>query len=105
MEFGLAPFTVFFSLLYGVFVDACFSFLKINVAKGEVKTAKLVTVMTLSTMLVGLISYYVTVHLMELMPRSLMIEIMTLVVGTLSGAVAGYLASFIWNKNFSTMLK
>jgi hypothetical protein len=96
---AFAPFTLFFALLYGLLVDFSFLLLKISahVAYGKTLTIKLVTAMTVCTLIVGLASYYVTVHLTGLLPRSLSLEIMILVAGTINGAVAGYLASLIWN--------
>jgi len=96
---AFAPFTLFFALLYGLLVDAFFLLFRIDVAHGEVKAAKVVTAMTMSTSLVGFASYYVTVHLMALIPRSLPLEVLILVMGTISGAVAGYFASLIWNNH------
>lgn len=95
---AMAPFTLLFALLYGLLVDASFLLFQINVGQREVKAAKVTGAMTLSTLIVGFASYYVTAHLMELMPRSLPLEVMIIVVGTVSGAVAGYFASYIWNK-------
>jgi hypothetical protein len=94
---ALAPFTLFFALLYGFLVDISFSILRVKVENGDVKSYRIVAAMTLSTMLVGLLSYYVTVHLIHLIPSSLLTEVMILIMGTISGALGGYLASFVWN--------
>ncbi len=99
---ALAPFTLVFALLYGLLVDSSFLLLKIDVAHSETITIKLVTAMTTSTVIVGLASYYVTVHLIGLLPSSPPLEIMILVAGTINGAVAGYLASLIWNSYLKT---
>lgn len=96
---ALAPFTLIFSLSYGLLVDLSFSLFRVNAEKGEVKTGRLIISMTVSTMLVGFMSYYVTVHQLELMPRSLPLEAIILFVGTASGALAGYFASLFWNKH------
>ncbi|MCW3984888.1 MAG: ECF transporter S component [Candidatus Bathyarchaeota archaeon] len=106
---AFAPFTLFFALLYGLLVDAFFLLFRIDVAHGEVKATKVVTAMTMSTSLVGFASYYVTVHLpstralMALIPRSLPLEVLILVMGTISGAVAGYFASLIWNSHLKNL--
>jgi hypothetical protein len=95
---ALAPFTFLFALLYGLFVDGFFIIFKVNPVGGEVKTVRLVASMTLSTALVGFLSYYVTVFMLGLLQRNLVLEVSILAIGTLSGAVAGYFTSIIWNK-------
>lgn len=95
---ALAPFTFVFALLYGLFVDGFFFIFKINPAEGDAKTRKLVAAMTVSTGLLGLISYYVTVFIFGLVERNLLLEVGILIIGTFNGTVAGYLTSIIWNK-------
>lgn len=94
---ALAPFSFSFALLYGLLVDGCFFLFRIRDARGKARTARLVVAMTLSTMIVGLSSYYVTV-VWGLVPRNLLLEIIVLFAGTLNGVLAGYFASIIWNK-------
>ena len=55
--------------------------------------------MTISTALVGVLSYYVTVLSLNLLQRNFALEVAILVAGTLNGIVAGYLTSIIWNKH------
>lgn len=93
-----APFTFVFALAYGLFVDVFFFIFKVNTAEGNIKTSRLVASMALSTASVGIISYYTTVHLAELLPKNPMLELGILIVGTLNGIVAGYLASTTWNR-------
>jgi len=95
---ALAPFTFFFALLYGLFVDGFFFLFKVDIVDGKVKTGRLVSAMTLSTMLVGLLSFYVSVSL-GLIQRNLPLEVGMLVMGTLNGTMAGYFAAIIWNKH------
>ena len=95
---ALAPFTFVFALLYGLFVDIFFFIFKVNTSGGNVKTSRLVASMTASTALVGLLSYYVTVFLLGLLQRNPILEASMLVIGTLNGIAAGYLASIIWNR-------
>ncbi|MDW8022677.1 MAG: hypothetical protein RMJ15_02900 [Nitrososphaerota archaeon] len=92
------PFTLFFALLYGLFVDFLFFIFKVNLGQGTVKTGRLMTSMTLSTGFTGFLSYHVSV-LFELLPRNFALEVSVLATGTLSGAVAGYLVAVIWNKH------
>lgn len=95
---ALAPFTFLFALLYGLFVDSFFLLFKVNPDEGKVKVVRLVASMTLSTTLVGFLSYYVTVFMLGLLQRNLVLEVSILIIGTLSGTVAGYFTSIIWNK-------
>ena len=95
---SFAPFTFIFALLYGLFVDLFFFVFKVNTTEDNVKTSRLVVTMTVSTALVGLISYYTTVFPFGLLPRNPMLELSILVVGALNGSVAGYFTSIIWNK-------
>lgn len=79
-------------------MDGSFLLFKVNIVCGEAKKGNAAAAMAMNTMIVGLTSYYVTVHLAGLVPSSFLLEIMILAVGTISGAAAGYLASVIWNK-------
>jgi len=96
---ALAPFTFVFALLYGLLVDGFFYILKVNTDRGEVKTSRLMAAMTVSTAFVGVLSYYVTVFLLGLLPRNFFLEVGMLFIGTFNGTVAGYLASIIWNRH------
>lgn len=100
---ALAPFTVLFALLFGLFVDSFIYLFKVDIVAGKVEVGRLVVAMTLSTMLVGVLSYYVTAHLFDLIPRNPSMEAIILVMGTISGAVAGYLASVVWNKHLKNV--
>lgn len=96
---ALAPFTFVFALLYGLFVDGFFFIFKVNhAAFRSVETRRLVASLTVSTALLGLISYYMTVFIFSLVQRNPVLEVCILAIGTLNGALAGYLASIIWNK-------
>lgn len=94
---ALAPFSIVFALLFGLLVDGLFFALGVDML-GEVNTTRMVAAMTLATAFVGVSSYYSTTHLIKLIPRNLAMEIIILVMGTISGALAGYLTSVIWNK-------
>lgn len=96
---ALAPFTFVFALLYGLFVDGFFFIFKVKrAAFGSVETHRLVVSMSVSTALLGLISYYITVFIFGLVQRNPLLEVGILVIGTLNGAFAGYLASIVWNR-------
>lgn len=94
----LAPFTLVFALLYGLFVDSFFFIFKVNTTGSNMRISRLAASMTVSTALVGLISYYTTVFLFDVLQRNPILEISILVIGTLNGTVAGYLASIVWRR-------
>jgi hypothetical protein len=100
---SLAPFTFFFALLYGFLIDTFFYLLKVHDMNNRVKTGKIVVATTFSTTLTGFSSYYSMALLMELVPRNLLLEVIILAVGIASGAVAGYLAAVVWNKDLKNI--
>lgn len=85
--------------MYGLLVDCFFFIFKVNTAEKSVKTSRLIASMTVSTALVGFLSFYVTTLLLGLLQRNPILEVGILVIGTLNGTVAGYLAAIIWNKH------
>ncbi len=95
---ALAPFTLFFALLYGLTIDCFFILLSISTSKGKVESPRLIAATTLSTTIVGFASYYVTAVLTSVIPRNLPMEIVILAGGVVNGAIAGYVATIVWNK-------
>jgi hypothetical protein len=93
-----ALFTLTFALSYGLLIDGLSLALKVKTTEGEVETRKLMVAMTISTAFVGLISYYVTVYLLALLPRNPVIEAGILIAGIMNGVGGGYLAAVIWKK-------
>jgi hypothetical protein len=57
-----------------------------------------VAAMAISAMLVGFSSFYVSVQL-GLVPRNPLLEVIIMGGGTVSGALAGYVTSVLWNKH------
>ena len=96
---ALAPFSFVFALLYGLLVDGFFFIFNVYSDNGTVKTGRMIASMTISTALVGVLSYYVTVLSLNLLQRNFALEVAILAAGTLNGIVAGYLTSIIWNKH------
>jgi len=92
----LAPFSLVFSLVYGLTIDAFFHAFKVKEG-GNVKTARSIAALTLSTTLTGISSMYVTVML-GLVPMMPTLYLIITLAGILNGALAGYLTSIIWNK-------
>jgi len=93
-----APFTIAFASTYGLLVDAFCHIFKVRGSKGGMKTRRLVGATTLSTAIVGLLSYYVTVFAFTLLPSNPVLELAILVVGVLNGVIAGYTASLVWTR-------
>jgi hypothetical protein len=100
---SFAPFTFVFDLLYGLFVDSFFLLFKANVGEGTVNNSRVVVSTTVSTALVGLISYYLTVFQFGLLERNPVLELGMLFAGALNGLVAGYFTCVIWNKHLKNV--
>ncbi len=105
-----APFTFTFALMYGLLVDALILGFKAKSSKGDVKTSRMVAAVTVSTGIVGLTSYYVTVFVIPIIPRiSIVISIAgfainvvetaILIAGLVNGLIAGYVATYVWKRN------
>ncbi len=97
MRVGFAPFSLIFAVLYGLLVDGFFYVFKVRVPHGDVKTSRLMASLILSTAAVGLLSSYITVSI-GLMPMMPVLYLIIIVIGIISGAAAGYLASFLWKR-------
>jgi len=105
LRMPFAPFTILFTLMYGLLVDGLSSIFRVKSSEVHTKAGRLVLSMTLSTALVGLLSYYITVFALGLLPRNPMLEIIILVTGTISGALGGYLAVFLWRRNLRHLVR
>jgi len=95
---SFAPFTFGFALAYGLLTDAFCYAMHVRSHEGSVKKRRLVAAVTISTMIVGLSSYYVTVVLLGMLPRNLLLEVIILVAGTLNGLVAGLAVLLVWSR-------
>ncbi|MFB3888242.1 MAG: hypothetical protein ACE14S_02045 [Candidatus Bathyarchaeia archaeon] len=95
---ALGPFTFFFALLYGVFVDVFFFLFRVNQGTGAVNRNRVIAAIATSTAIIGLTSYYTTAVMIELIPIDAMLAAFMLFMGTVSGAVAGYASAYLWNK-------
>lgn len=107
---ALGPFTFFFAFLFGVYVDVFFLVFKINGLPQGVSRNKLIAAMALSTLLIAVSSYSAFAifpqHLNSqgfsivslFVQRSTMLDALVLFMGPATGAVAGYAASYLWNK-------
>jgi hypothetical protein len=96
-QFATAPFTFAFAVLYGLLVDGLIVVFKV-IEDDYVMRRRLIAASAVGTVVVGGASFYTTVIVFGWFPRNVFIETAILVGGTLNGAVAGYLASLVWNK-------
>jgi len=94
----MAPFSIGFALVYGLLVDGLSVALRVRAPGGRVRERRLTAAVTVATAVVGLTSYYATVYVARLLTRNLVMEVVILVGGTLSGLGGGYLAALIWRK-------
>jgi len=101
---ALAPITIAFALIYGILTDGFIFIFQTKAPEGELRAKRLTVAMTLSTAITGLASYYVTVHILALLPRNPILEVIILVVGVISGLLAGFLAALIWRKSLRHMV-
>jgi hypothetical protein len=109
-----APFTFAFAVIYGLLVDGLILGFKAKSVKGDVKTSRMVAAVTVSTGITGLTSYYVTVFVTQIIPRSLIVvyvagfainvvETGILIAGLINGLIAGYVATYIWKRNLQQL--
>jgi hypothetical protein len=107
---SMAPFTLTFAVMYGLLIDSLIPGFKAKSPKGDVKSSRIVAAVTVSTGIVGLTSYYVSVFVVQIITRSPTVvyiaglainvmEIAILIAGLVNGLIAGYVASYIWKRN------
>jgi hypothetical protein len=90
-------FSFIITFLYGITVDAFFLLCRVNPTREGVNRNRLMLAMALSTLTIAFLSYY-TSSLIPIIQRNEMLDILVLFLGPASGAVAGYAASYLWNK-------
>ena len=98
VKLSFAPFSLLLALLFGIQIDILSILLRPKVGP-EVRTGRIVAIMTISTATTGLISYYATAILTSIVPNNPVLNITILVYGVVSGAVGGYLAVKVWKRN------
>ncbi len=105
-----APLTLAFAVIYGLLVDGLIPAFKAKSSKGDVRSSRMVAAVTVSTGIVGLTSYYVSVFVIPIITRSSIavyiagftvnvVETAILVAGLINGFIAGYVASYVWKRN------
>jgi len=107
---ALGPFTFLFALLFGILVDVSMFLFRIKATSVGVDRNRLIVAIAVSTMLIGIISYSAFAVFPQFVPfakelgvglfiqRSTMLDAMVLFMGPVTGGVAGYAASYLWNK-------
>ncbi|MCS4540302.1 MAG: hypothetical protein HYU03_06415 [Thaumarchaeota archaeon] len=98
VKLSFAPFSLLLALLFGIQVDILSMLLRPKVG-ADVRTGRIVAIMTISTATTGLIAYYTTVILTSLLPYNPVLDITILVYGVVNGALGGYLAVKVWRRN------
>jgi membrane associated rhomboid family serine protease len=95
------PFDLIFAIFFGLLVDGLGIGLRAKNG-GNARTGRLVVVMTVSTGVVGFVAYYLTAVATKLVPNNFFLDLSILIFGTISGAIGGYVAARIWNKNLKS---
>ena len=87
-------------ILYGILIDSLVWGFRAKDVKGNPRKGRFVAAIVLSTAIVGLVTYYVSVFVAGVLPQKPFIElgIPILVGGTISGAVGAYLAISVWRR-------
>jgi len=101
-KIGFFPVDLIFATLFGVLVDVLGSLLAVQV-QGRARTSRLVICMMISTGVVGLGAFYVSViafpSAFTAVPADPATDATILIFGVLSGAAAGVIAAKLWNRN------
>ncbi len=97
---SFVPFSLIFAILYGILIDSLVWGFRAKDVKGNPRKGRFVAAIVLSTAIVGLVTYYVSVFVAGVLPQRPFIElgIPILVGGTISGAVGAYLAISVWRR-------
>ena len=102
VKLGFFPVDLIFATLFGVLVDGLAALLRVQ-DEGRARTSRLVVCMMISTGVVGLSAFYVSVvafpSSFTAVPHDPITDATILVFGVVSGAVAGAIAARLWNRN------
>jgi hypothetical protein len=96
---GFFPFSLLFSLFYGLIIETLFYFFSVRKEK-YVKSRRLILLLTVATGITGVVSMYLTTML-SVLPMIPIMYLAIIVVAVLNGVVAGYLTVIVWNKYLS----
>jgi hypothetical protein len=95
---SLIPFSIMYTFLYGVLVDAFVIALKVKATNEGVNRNRLIAAMALATMLISFTTYYANTLFPQLVQQNLAMDMMVAFMGPATGATAGYAAAYLWNK-------
>lgn len=102
VKLGFFPVDLVFATLFGVLVDLLASGLRVR-TDGRASSVRLSVCMMISTGIVGLGAFYVSVFAFPAsftdVPHDPVTDATILVFGVVSGAVAGVIAARLWNRN------
>ncbi len=94
---SLLPFSLVYALLYGFLVDAFLYLFRVNATTEGVSRNRLMAAMAVSTLLIGFLTYYASTVFPQLILWSPAMDMLVAFMGPVTGAVAGYAASYLWN--------
>ena len=94
---SLLPFSFFLIFLYGAMVDVFLFLFKVRASNEGVNRNRLMTAMAINTLLIGFISYY-TFTFFPLVTSNPALDMAVAFMGPVTGGVAGYAASYLWNR-------
>jgi len=94
---SLLPFSLIYAFLYGLMVDAFLFFFKVDATSEGVSRNRLIVAMAMNTLLMGFITYYASTIFPQLILWSPAMDMLVAFMGPVTGAVAGYAASYLWN--------
>ncbi len=102
VKLGFFPVDLVFATMFGVLVDVTATQFRVQ-EQGRVKTLRLMASMMVSTGVVGLAAFYVSViafpSAFVAVPHDLITDLTILIFGVVSGAIAGAIAARLWNRN------
>ena len=94
----IVPFSFIFIFIYGFLVDFSLKIFRVKATNEGVNQNRLIISLALSTTIIALVSYYATSVGLNIISANLIIDLMVLFMGPVSGIVAGYAAAYLWNK-------
>ncbi len=97
---GFFPFSLIFSVAYGLLIEVFFQAFKVNEAN-QIRGKRLIFALALASGVIGVLSMYLTT-LLKIIPMATPLYVGVLVVGVINGVAAGYLAVRLWNKYLNT---
>jgi hypothetical protein len=102
VKLGFFPVDLVFATMFGVLVDVLATAFRVQ-EEGRARAPRLMACMMVSTGVVGLAAFYVSViafpSAFVAVPHDPITDLTILIFGVISGAVAGAIAARLWNRN------